>query len=106
MQEMWVWSLGWEDLLKKEMATVSSILAWEILWIEKPTGLWSMESQRVRHNWVTERINIKDGKWAVIFLLGREEYSYFVLGTEEREGEVTLPPTGVHLSQTQRGTQP
>ena len=30
MQEMWVWSLGWEDPLKKEMATHSSILAWEI----------------------------------------------------------------------------
>ena len=30
MQEMWVPSLGWEDPLEKEMATHSSILAWEI----------------------------------------------------------------------------
>ena len=30
MQEMWAQSLGWEDLLGKEMATHSSILAWEI----------------------------------------------------------------------------
>ena len=30
MQEMWVWSLGWEDPLEKEKATPSSILAWEI----------------------------------------------------------------------------
>ena len=30
MQEMLVWSLGWEDPLEKEMATHSSILAWEI----------------------------------------------------------------------------
>ena len=30
MEEMWVRSLGWEDLLGKEMATHSSILAWEI----------------------------------------------------------------------------
>ena len=28
-QEMWVWLLGWEDLLEKEMETHSSILAWE-----------------------------------------------------------------------------
>ena len=38
---------GWEDPLEKEMATHSSILAWEILWIEEPAGLWSMGSQRV-----------------------------------------------------------
>ena len=36
--------------LKKEMVTPSSILAWEIPWMEKPGGLQSMGSQRVRHN--------------------------------------------------------
>ena len=35
MQETRVWSLGWEDPLEKEMATHSSILAWEIPWTEK-----------------------------------------------------------------------
>ena len=30
MQETWVWSLGWEDPLEKEMATHSSVLAWKI----------------------------------------------------------------------------
>ena len=30
MQETWVCFLGWEDPLEKEMATYSSILAWEI----------------------------------------------------------------------------
>ena len=34
MQETWVWSLGQEDPLEKEMATHSSILAWRILWTE------------------------------------------------------------------------
>ena len=34
MQEMQVQSLGWEDLLVKEMAIHSSILAWEIPWTE------------------------------------------------------------------------
>ena len=44
-QEMWVRSLVWEDLLKKEMVTHSSILAWEIPWTEEPGGLQSMELQ-------------------------------------------------------------
>ena len=35
------------------MATHSSILAWEIPWMEKPGRLWSMGSQRVRHDWTT-----------------------------------------------------
>ena len=34
-----VWSLDWEDSLKKEMATHSSILAWKIPWTEEPGGL-------------------------------------------------------------------
>ena len=46
MQEMQVQSLGQEDPLEKEMATHSSILAWEILWTEKPGGLQSMRSQK------------------------------------------------------------
>ena len=52
-QEMWVWSLGWEDPLEEEMATHSSILAWRILWTEEPDGLQSMGLQRGRHNWLT-----------------------------------------------------
>ena len=39
MQETWVQSLGQEDLLEKEMATHSSILAWRIPWTEEPGGL-------------------------------------------------------------------
>ena len=38
IQEMWVQSLGWEDPLEKEMATHSSIPAWEIPWTEKQVG--------------------------------------------------------------------
>ena len=44
---MQVLSLGWEDPLEEEMATPSSILAWEILQTEEPGGLQSMGSQRV-----------------------------------------------------------
>ena len=46
MQETWVWSLGQEDSLEKEMATHSSILAWEISWSEEPGRLQSMGSQK------------------------------------------------------------
>ena len=38
-------SLGWEDPLRKEMATHSSILAWKIPWMEEPGRLQSMGSQ-------------------------------------------------------------
>ena len=42
MQETQVQFLGWEDSLEKEMATHSSILAWEIPWTEEPGRLQSM----------------------------------------------------------------
>ena len=50
MREIRVQSLGWEDLLEKEMATHSSILAWKIPKTEEPGRLQSMGSQRVRHD--------------------------------------------------------
>ena len=48
--EMWVQSLGREDLLEKEMVTHSSILAWKIPWTKKPGRLQAMGSQRVGHD--------------------------------------------------------
>ena len=42
--------LGWEDPQEEEMATHSSIHAWEIPWKDEPGGLQSMRLQRVRHN--------------------------------------------------------
>ena len=53
MQEMQVQSLGQEDPLEEEMATHSSILAWEVQWTKEPGGLQSMGSQRVGQNLVT-----------------------------------------------------
>ena len=58
MQETQVRSLGWEDLLTNEMATHSSILAWEIPWTEDPGGLQSMGSERVGHDLVTKQQHI------------------------------------------------
>ena len=55
MQETRVRSPGQEEPLEKEMATHSSIFAWEIPWTEKPGGLQSMGSQRVGHNLATKQ---------------------------------------------------
>ena len=46
-------SLGQEDPLEKEMAILSSIIAWKIPWTEEPGSLQSMGLQRVGHNWAT-----------------------------------------------------
>ena len=57
MRETWVWSLGQEDPLEKEMATHSSTLAWKILWREEP-GTWqSMDLQRIRHDWAASLVH-------------------------------------------------
>ena len=50
MQETQVLSLGREDPLEKGIATHFNILAWRILWTEKPGGLQSIGSQRVVHD--------------------------------------------------------
>ena len=42
--------LGWENSLEEKVTAHSSILAWRIPWTEKPGGLQSIGSQRVRHN--------------------------------------------------------
>ena len=55
MQETQVRSLGWEDLLEKQMATQSSILAWEIPWTDEPGRPQSTESQRVGHDLATKQ---------------------------------------------------
>ena len=50
MQEMQVRSLNQEDPLEKEMATLSSVLAWRIPRTEEPGEIESLGSQRVGHN--------------------------------------------------------
>ena len=74
MQEMQVQLLGQEDTLEEEMATHSSILAWETPWTEKPGGLQSLGFQRVGHDWaLTQRTkNIRTGT------------SYFHMGQHEK----------------------
>ena len=54
MQKTGVPALSWEDHLEKEVATFSSILAWENPWTKKPGGLQSMGIPRFRYNLATK----------------------------------------------------
>ena len=63
MRETRVQSLGREDLLEKEMATHSSILAWKIPWMEEPGRLQSMGLQRVRHHWASSVFTAINQVW-------------------------------------------
>ena len=54
MQETWVQSLGWEDPMERGMATTSVFLPGEF----HAQRLQSMESQRVRHDWVTDTLTV------------------------------------------------
>ena len=60
MQEMWVRFLGLEDPLETEMATHSSILAWEIPWTEEPGGLQSIAHKELD---TTEHTYKKKNAW-------------------------------------------
>ena len=61
-------ALGQEEALEEEMGTHSNIFAWRILWTEKPSGLQSMASQSVRHDWSDTMETIL---WSfTLFLLG------------------------------------
>ena len=64
VHETWVWSLGQEDPLEKEVATHSRILAWRIPWTEGPGGLQSMGSQKVECDWVTNTMIIQ-WRWGI-----------------------------------------
>ena len=70
MQETQVWSLGQEDFLEKEMATHSSILAWEIPWTEELGGLHS--PQGLKESDMTEWLRLFINKfisWVELFCL-------------------------------------
>ena len=61
--QMWVQSLGEEDPPEEEMATHSSILAWETTWTEEPGGVQSVGSQsqtRLGNYRTTRRADLKD----------------------------------------------
>ena len=64
MRKTWVWSLGWDDLLKKGKATYSSVLAWRIPWTIQSMGL---QSQAQLSNFYFHCLNSCHGsKWQMI----------------------------------------
>ena len=90
---MWVSSLGWEDLLEKEMATHSGILAWKISWTEEPGKLQSMGSMKVWHDSAhiphplkgSQRSpRLRDGELYFIFLRKRDIYINYMKFLHER----------------------
>ena len=73
--------------LGKEMATRSSILAWKIPWTEEPGGLWSMESQRVRHSWIDLAHSPRQ-----FFLPGLPSFTWLILAFPLRYSSVGPSP--------------
>ena len=89
MWETWVQSLRWEDLLEKEMAIYSSVLARKILWTEEPGGLQSMGSQRVEHDRATSLslsacMNFSGGRFLVLF--ARKVWKFTDLDGQQERG--------------------
>ena len=67
MQETRIGSLGGEDPLEEELATHSSILAWEIPWTEELSGLQSMGSPRVGYDWAwTHTADVERTMWNLV----------------------------------------
>ena len=93
MQEMWVWSLGQNDPLEKEMTVHSSILAWEDPWTEAPGGLQCMGSQRVGHDWATKQ----QQQVTLGFIIHNVNLSQSRLISPEHCPEVNPPWSSLHL---------
>ena len=86
---MWVQSLGYEDLVEEDMATHSSILDWIIPWTEEPSILWSIASQRVRHDQSNlalaialgqEMCSHKSHNKVTVVVVNVVAFSFFILG--------------------------
>ena len=73
---MQVWSLSQEDPMEKEMATHSTILAWEILWTEESGSLQSTVSQEAN---TTERLNNNIGGGCIVYWLLENRWIFYVL---------------------------
>jgi len=66
VEKTWVQSLGLEDLLEEEMATHSSILAWEIPWTEGPGGLQYMGVTKELD--MTQRLNTNNNMYYIEYI--------------------------------------
>ena len=101
MWDTWVQSLGGKDPLEREMATYSSVLAWEIPWTEEPGGLQSTGSQRVGPNRVTNTFTFIH-HWGLPWWLSSkknlpvmQETQVQSLGQEDSPGERNGNPSSI-----------
>ena len=69
MQEIQILSLGQEDPMEKEKATHSTILVWEIQWIEKSSRLQFMGLERVGHDLATKQKQQQTTRFYTIIIL-------------------------------------
>ena len=84
--------LDQEDPLEDGIAIHSSILAWETPWMEKPGGLQSMGSRRVRHDWATEHIWGKRKALIQIFFFCNFLWSFYSHHEERKIGSPDWGP--------------
>ena len=109
MQETWVWSLGWVELLKKGRAIHSQYSCLIIPWTEEPGSLQSTGSQRVGHNWVPFTFTFK-GKAANsmkgIPIMFSTDFSAETLQARKEWQDIFKVMKGENLQQnsTQRGS--
>ena len=75
--EIWVRSLGWEDPLEEEMTTLSSTLAWEIPWTEKPAYL--VEKSRTQLSMNMHMCNIYVCMYGCLCVVGGAVYPAMVV---------------------------
>ena len=92
-QEMWAWFLSQEDPLEKEMATHSSILAWEISWTEESRGLPSMGLQKIGHDLVTEHACVT---YLILTILCGDFFSSILMIRMFKQREVNLLNIIIH----------
>ena len=78
MQEMRVWSLGWEDPLEEDMAAHSSILTWKIPWTEEPGGLQSMRMKNSRTQFSNNKWYYFKRTLAVVVSCFKEAITHFI----------------------------
>ena len=102
MQETWIWPLGQEYLLEKEMATHPNILAWENPWTEEPGGLQSVGSQR-SWTWLSNWTTATFRKSKLLIPKKKKQtqtmrYHYTILGWLKWKTAVKLN-TGEHVEQ-------
>ena len=95
MQETQVQCLGQEDPLEEGMATHSSILAWEIPWVEEPGGLPSLGSQRVGHDWVIKHTHTHTHK--ISWLKNEKEGRHISASIRNQNVSLKLLPKEVEI---------